>query len=115
MTFNNGKEMLDYIQSGKDLYSPSEQLYIFLYNGYGSIAYYYISNEEAEELRQTDEYWGASLGPGGKVVDTKDYYKDYYSDNLDMYNECLNNPDIEWPEDFCDRYYMLNDWEDVTQ
>ena len=106
MTFNNGKEMLDYIQSGKDLYSPSEQLYIFLYGLYGSIAYYYISNEEAAELRQTNEYWGASLGPGGWVIDTEDWYKE---NNL----ECLIDPDIEWPEDFCNRYYMLDDWEEA--
>ena len=106
MKFNNGKEMLDYIQDGFDLYSPSEQLYIFLYNGYGSIAYYYISNEEAAELRQTHEYWGASLGPGGRIVDTEDYYKE-------VEPECLNDPYIEYPEDFCNRYYMLEDWEDA--
>lgn len=104
MTFNNGKEMLDYIQSDKDLYSPSEQLYIFLYNGYGSIAYYYISNEEAEELRQTNDYWGASLGPGGWIVDTKEYYED---------NNFCNDPYVEYPEDFCNRYYMLDDWEEA--
>lgn len=104
MKFNTGKEMLDYIQSGKDLYSPSEQLYIFLYNGYGSIAYYYISNEEAEELRQTNEYWGASLGPGGWIVDSKEYYEETPYEHWDGQ---------EYPEDFCNRYYMLDDWEEA--
>lgn len=105
MKFNSGKEMLDYIQSGKDLYSPSEQLYIFEYNDCGSIAYYYISNEQAAELRKTNEYWGASLGPGGWIIDSKEYYEE----NSDMYDE----HDEYYPEDFCNEYYMLDDWEEA--
>ena len=103
MKFNSGNEMLDYLYTGADLYSPSTQLYIFEYNLWGSIAYYYISNEHAEELRQTNEYWGASLGPGGLIIDSKEYYEE--------------NPDMEddgyYPEDFCNDKCMIEDWEEA--
>ena len=104
MKFNNGKEMLDYLYSGLDLYSPSEELYIFEYNDCGSIAYYSIDNETADKLRKTNEYWGASLGPGGWIVDSKRYYEE----NPEEYVEGR-----ECAEDFCNSYYMLDDWEEA--
>ena len=37
VTFSNAKEMLAYIQDGNDLYSPTEELYVSVYNDMGSV------------------------------------------------------------------------------
>ena len=71
--FTSAKEMLDTIQNGTDLYNPNLQIYVFVYNIAGSIAYYNIDINEASELarqsEESDEYWGAFLGRGGYIID----------------------------------------------
>lgn len=71
--FSSGKEMLDQLQT-MDLYSPSLETYVFLYNEAGGIAYYSIDSHEAIRLavksQEADgEYWAAFLGRGGYICD----------------------------------------------
>ena len=89
MKFGNVKEMVDYIKEGRDLYSPSLEKYLFLYNDYGAICTYNVSNEEAVQLKQEQEYWGEYLGIGGWV----------FNDPLEA----------------CENIWNANDWEDVTK
>ena len=89
MKFNSAKEMLSTITSGVDLYSPTEQKYVFVYNDRDSICEYYIDPFEAIDLErkasETGDYWGAFLGIGGCIYDEDD---DYYT-----------------PISFCEDYY----------
>lgn len=76
MTFSNGKEMLDIIQSGTDLYCPYKETYVFLY-GEESICHYDWINKEhathlATEAKASNEYWGAFLGVGGHIEEDGD-------------------------------------------
>ena len=63
MKFNSPQELLEYIQNGFDLYSPSLEEYAFLYNDMGSICTYHITNEYADRLQQKEEYWGTQQVP----------------------------------------------------
>ena len=69
MKFTSEEELLDCIRTGVDLYSPSLELYMFLYNDAGAVCTYSIAHDHALELVQKDEYWGAYLGPGGSIYD----------------------------------------------
>lgn len=107
MKFNSAQEMLNYIQGGNDLYNPRLETYVFVYSDAGSIAYYSITNEHAKELaklaKENDEYWGAFLGPGGRIIDdpSSDFYTDGKETNLDwckdMYKEegWINTEEVE--------------------
>lgn len=100
MKFNSAKEMLDCIQKGCDLYNPNLELYVFVYNDSGSIAYYDISKNDATELvqkvKESEEYWGSLLGPGGRIVDapTSEFYIKGKETNL------------QW----CKKYYKEDGW-----
>ena len=93
MTFINGKDMLTHIIAGHDLYNKEKEIYVFVYNSADSICYYFISNEEAEELKKkaedSDELWSAFLGVGGWIVDDPEY---------ECYIEGSETP-LEWCED----------------
>lgn len=80
MKFNSSKKMREYIQSGRDIYSPSLEIYMFLYNEEGAICQYSIRQDEAKELNEKDEYWGAYLGTGGIIYDdpVDDLFKGKY-------------------------------------
>lgn len=85
MRFNNAKEMLDVLQSGIDLYSPEAEIYAFIYNSRGAIAYYGLVEKEARKLadmsKELDEvYWGAFLGRGGLIIEPEDKDYDWFSD-----------------------------------
>ena len=74
MTFSSGKHMLDYILSVGDLYSPERLKYVFRYSEDGALCAYSgisleVANKLDEEAKQTGEYWGAMLGPGGEIYD----------------------------------------------
>lgn len=117
MMFKNGKEMFDYVSGGNDLYSPSEGIYIFVYNDADALCYYYLDYDEVLQILikrgNSDEYWGAYLGGGGHILDESEYDDDEhrYSDNEEMRDLYLQ-PSY----DFCNRNYE-HDWidtEDVT-
>lgn len=100
MTFVNGKAMLENILNGADLYNREKEIYVFRYNDAGSIAYYYIDNEEAEELAKLkeeseEEYWGAFLGVGGWIIDDPECesYEEGEETNLDW---CNDNYEGNW-------------------
>lgn len=98
--FASGEEMLDTLQRGMDLYSPSQEMYVFLYNEAGGIAHYSIDERVAIHLerlaRQHNEYWAAFLGVGGHIWD----------DPGDKYNK--PNPGCS-NIDFCNEWYGV-DW-----
>lgn len=100
MTFKNGREMLNELESS-DLYNAEKELYVFSYNSAGSIAVYHITNEKAEELRKDSkeygEYWGGLLGPGGCIWDDPSYdgFEEGHYTNLDW---CNDNYSGEWED-----------------
>lgn len=69
LKFDSEQAFIEYIQSGKDLYSPSLELYLFAYNEDGAICAYTVTEEKAQELNKQEEYWGAYLGAGGNIYD----------------------------------------------
>ena len=107
MKFNTAEEMLEHL-GHYDLYSKSECLYVFDYNDMGSIVIYSIVPEEAKELTQKSEkygdYWGAFLGPGGHIYDSKEYFEEHGYE----YNPDEDYINIDW----CNDHLYITDWED---
>ena len=73
--FSSGYDMLRQLDVC-DLYSPSQEQYVFVYNDRGAICTYHIGLEDAKALehmtREQDSYWGAYLGLGGWIWDDPD-------------------------------------------
>lgn len=89
--FKDGEEMLSVIQQNIDLYNPSTGQYVFNYNNEGSIAVYSLLDNAAEKLKrlskETGEYWGANLGPGGRIYDDEEQEEYESYSNLDWCND----------------------------
>ena len=102
--FNSGKEMLDFLQAGKDLYNPETGAYVFVYNEDKAIAYYSVSKEDAKKYAKTEadtgEYWGSNLGVGGYI------YEDQLSENYDKSKMSSR--------DFCDEHFDEGVWVKTT-
>lgn len=102
--FNSGKEMLDFLQTGKDLYNPETGAYVFVYNEDKAIAYYSVSKEDAKKYAKTEadtgEYWGSNLGVGGYI------YEDQLSENYDKSKMSSR--------DFCDEHFDEGVWVKTT-
>lgn len=97
MTFNSAKEMLDTITWGIDLYSPSLELYVFVYNDEtpSICVYRNMTKDFVDEYlkdNERDEYLGAYLG--------------WANSGIFDGEECL---------DWCEEKYRLNDWMDITK
>lgn len=97
MTFGSAKEMLDTILQGTDLYSPSNALYVFVYNDEGTSICTYSSIEKSfvDEYMQDDErdeYLGAYLGMSGSAICDDE--------------ECL---------EYCEEFYTINDWVKINE
>ena len=103
-TFNFGKEMLDFLQAGKDLYNPQTDAYVFVYNEDKAIAYYSVSKEDAKKYAKieadTGEYWGSNLGVGGYI------YEDQLSENYDKSKMSSR--------DFCNEHFNEGVWVKTT-
>ncbi len=101
MKFQTGQEMLDYLQSGHDLYGENSRCYFFEYNDRGAICRYYIDNDKALELaqraRDDHSYWGAYLGDGGNIHDTPEESPPYRVNNLEL----------------CELYCKADEWVDA--
>ena len=113
MRFKNGKEMYDYVASGSDLYSPSKDIYIFVYNDADALCYYDLNHDEVLDILNrkgdSNEYWCAYLGFGGDILDESEYDEHRYSDNQEMRDLYLQ-PSY----DFCEDYYNVDDWMDIN-
>lgn len=90
VTFDNAKEMLDFINDGHDLYCEKNCTFVAIYNCYNSIVVYNLDEfqvRECEKYREeTGDCWLACLGPGGYIYDDPSYpcfEKDLMS-NLDF-------------------------------
>lgn len=85
VTFDNAKEMLDFIKDNHDLYCEETGVYVANYNDRGGIASYYLSDEEIRECEkyraETGDYWLGYLGPGGIIYDSP---SDYMFSNLEF-------------------------------
>lgn len=93
MQFISAEEFLKEIQKGRDFYSPSKELYVFVYSESGSICVYSgITVEKALELDSYDEYWGAHLGMFGSQI----------------FDEPKN---LQW----CKDCLFISDWKDITK
>lgn len=109
MKFNTGKEMLEHINSGNDLYSVKAETYVFNYNASGSIATYTVTSEEAKKLsklsKKYDDYWGAFLGTGGWIWDDPSYemYEEGSLTNLDRCEELIEFDDWISTDDYLNR------------
>lgn len=94
--FNSGREMLDFLQAGKDLYNPETGAYVFVYNEDKAIAYYSVSKEDAKEYAKieadTGEYWGSNLGIGGCIYEDRrsEKYDKSKMSSRDFCNECFD-------------------------
>lgn len=90
VTFDNAKEMLDFINDDHDLYCVETNTYAANYNDYGGIATYFLDEDdvlECEEYRkETGDYWLGRLGPGGDIYDDSSYheFKGGQMSNLDF-------------------------------
>lgn len=100
MKFETAQQMLDYINSNHDLYSPKAEIYVFNYNEAGSIATYRITEDEAKNLSDRvksgdDDYWAVFLGIGGSIWDDPSHecYKQGQASNLDRCEELLEFED----------------------
>ncbi|MDE6021605.1 MAG: hypothetical protein K2H01_11495 [Ruminococcus sp.] len=100
MKFNTAQQMLDYINSNHDLYSPKAEIYVFNYNEAGSIATYHITKDEARELSNKvksgdEDYWAAFLGVGGSIWydPSHECYQEGQMSNLDRCEELLEFED----------------------
>ena len=104
MKFDTPEQMLQTLKDGTDLYNPVTMHYVFGYNEAGSIAVYFVTADEAEELKRksedTGEYWGALLGAGGSIYDDESY-----EGRIPL---ALTNLD------YCESCYADENWMDVT-
>lgn len=85
MKFSNDNELLSYLQNDGDLYSAEAEIYAFCYNDRGAIAYYNVTEKEASKLaalaREMNDYWGAFLGVGGRIIEPDDEENYKWFDN----------------------------------
>ena len=108
MIFQSADIMLKYIQDGNDVWSPTLNKYVFLYNALGSICYYDdIDYDEAKNLQSKSEksavkeYWGAFLGIGGHICDTLKWIH-HQKESQNLLNE---SEEYDYALEFCSEYY----------
>lgn len=84
VTFDNAKEMLDFINDGHDLYCEKDCTFVAIYNNYDGIVTYFLTAEDAMECEkyreETGDCWLGCLGPGGDIYDDPSY--PYFDKNL---------------------------------
>lgn len=100
MKFNDAKELLNYLQFDGDLYSAEAEIYAFEYNNRGAIAYYRITENQASELanesKKSNDYWGAFLGVGGRIIEPDDRDYKWFADPTDT--DIENWVQYEWED-----------------
>lgn len=108
MKFKTARQMLDYINSDHDLYSPKAEIYVFNYNEVGSICTYDIDKNEAYVIADDaknnlgEASWSACLGMGGSIWDDPSHecYHKEQSSNLDRCQELIEYDDWVLCEDY---------------
>lgn len=95
MRFNTAEEMYEYLNSGRDLYHPGSEIYVFPYNDKGTLCTYHLSKDRVKEIskqsKQNHEHLEAFLGSGGEILED---------------DEFSINPSLE----FCKEHYQEPDW-----
>ena len=90
VTFDNAKEMLDFINDGHDLYCEEDGMFVTNFNYYNSIVVYNLDEFQVRECEkhreETGGYWIECLGPGGSIYDDPSYpdFEDGQMSNLDF-------------------------------
>ena len=99
VTFDSAKEMLDFINDNHDLYCEETNTYVANYNEIGSIATYFLDEDDVRKCEkyyeETGDYWLGCLGPGGAIYDdpSHPYFNSNQMDNLDF---CKQNYKKLW-------------------
>ena len=76
-TFDNAKEMLDFINDNHDLYCEEDGTFVTNFNYYNSIVVYNLDGSQVRECEkyreETGGYWLECLGPDGDIYDDPSY------------------------------------------
>lgn len=88
VTFDNAKEMLDFINDNHDLYCEETNTYVANYNDWGGIVTYFLDENEVRECEKyrekTGDYWIGCLGLGGEIYDDPSYREKGQMNNFDF-------------------------------
>lgn len=100
VTFDNAKEMLDFINENHDLYCGGDGTYVANYNDYGGIVSYRFLDEDevhkCEKYRaETGDYWLGCLGSGGDIYDDPSYHE-FMPDQMSNLDFCEQNYKKLW-------------------
>lgn len=96
VTFDNAKEMLDFISDCHDLYCANDGTFVALYNDYDSIVVYNLDEfqvRKCEKYREeTGDCWLGCLGPDGDIYDDLSclYFDKGLMGNLDFCEQNYN-------------------------
>lgn len=99
VTFENAKEMLDFINDNHDLYCERTSTYVANYNTCGGIVAYFLNEDDVRKCEnyreETGDYWLGCLGPRGDIYDDPSYpdFDEDQSSNLDF---CEQNHHELW-------------------
>lgn len=116
MKFNNWQEMYDYLTAGNDLYNTETGDYVFEYNDAHALCVYNLDEDEAKKLSkkalENNEYWGAFLGTGGRILDVFDYNNDEYRYSKDKNMRSLY---LQPSFDYCKETFSKDGWVDTKE
>lgn len=99
VTFDNAKEMLDFINNDHDLYCEMTNAYVANYTVDGGIVVYYLGEDDVRECEkyrtETGDYWLGCLGPGGDIYDDPSHHN-FTLDQMSNLDFCEQNYKKLW-------------------
>lgn len=99
VTFDNAKEMLDFINDGHDLYCEKYCTFVAIYNCYNSIVVYDLDEFQVRECEkyheETGGCWLECLGPNGAIYDDP-LYPYFEKDRMSNLDFCEQNYKKLW-------------------
>ena len=101
LKFNSKQAFIEYIQSGKDLYSPSLELYLFLYNEDGAICAYTVTEEKAKELKRIVHEVCSEISYLNHDDATEEFF---FNAILNIYDDIALHHYNQKAEDFSNKY-----------
>ena len=99
VTFDNAKEMLDFINDNHDLYCEEDGTFVTNYNIYNSIIVYDLDGFQVRECKkyreETGGYWLECLDDDGLIYDDQSY-PDFEKDQMTNLDFCEQNYKKIW-------------------